>query len=76
MCNTRLLTPCSEYPSEEKESINKNNLLLRGCEIRNTDYVEGLVLYAGRETKAMLNNSGPRYKRSELERLINWDIVW
>ena len=66
----------SVYPSEAKESINKNNLLLRGCEIRNTDYVEGLVLYAGRETKAMLNNSGPRYKRSELERLINWDIVW
>lgn len=24
----------------------------------------------------MLNNSGPRYKRSELERLTNWDIVW
>jgi phospholipid-translocating ATPase len=59
-----------------KETINKNNLLLRGCEIRNTDYVEGIVLYAGRETKAMLNNSGPRYKRSELERQINWDIVW
>lgn len=24
----------------------------------------------------MLNNSGPRYKRSELERLTNWDIIW
>ena len=31
---------------------------------------------SGRDTKAMLNNSGPRYKRSELERLTNWDIIW
>ena len=66
----------SMHGSGEKEPVNKSNLILRGCELRNTDYVEGIVLYAGRETKSMLNNSGPRYKRSELERLINWDIVW
>lgn len=28
--------------------------------IRNTDYIEGIVVYAGHETKAMLNNNGPR----------------
>uniref|UniRef100_A0A915AR10 Phospholipid-transporting ATPase n=1 Tax=Parascaris univalens TaxID=6257 RepID=A0A915AR10_PARUN len=59
-----------------KEPVSKMNLLLRGCGVRNTDFVEGIVLYAGRDTKAMLNNSGPRYKRSELERLTNWDIIW
>ena len=29
-------------------SVNSNNLLLRGCIIRNTDFIEGLVVYAGR----------------------------
>lgn len=61
---------------KELAVIERDNLLLRGCRIKNTDYVEGLVVYAGRDTKAMLNNSGPRYKRSALEKLTNWDIVW
>lgn len=30
----------------------------------------------GHETKAMQNNSGPRYKRSNLERKLNIDIIW
>jgi len=34
--------------SKLKVSLNKNNLLLRGCTIRNTDYVEGIVVYAGK----------------------------
>ncbi|XP_076446004.1 LOW QUALITY PROTEIN: phospholipid-transporting ATPase VA-like [Babylonia areolata] len=61
---------------QEKIPINSSNLLLRGCIIKNTDFVEGLVLYAGHETKAMMNNRGPRYKRSKLERLINRDVIW
>lgn len=53
---------CSVPPDNgDKIQINNNNLLLRGCVIRNTDYVEGIVIYAGHETKAMLNNNGPRY---------------
>jgi phospholipid-translocating ATPase len=38
--------------------------------------VEGLVVYAGHETKAMLNNSGPRYKRSQVEQQMNLDVIW
>jgi phospholipid-translocating ATPase len=33
-------------------------------------------VYAGHETKAMLNNSGSRYKRSYLEQKMNIDVVW
>lgn len=33
-------------------------------------------MYAGHETKAMLNNSGPRYKRSQLEQQMNYDVIW
>ncbi|XP_076467810.1 phospholipid-transporting ATPase VA-like [Babylonia areolata] len=66
------------YVIKENENIplNSSNLLLRGCIIKNTDFIEGFVLYAGHETKAMLNNRGPRYKRSQLERRINRDVIW
>lgn len=30
----------------------------------------------GHETKALLNNGGPRYKRSSLEKQMNQDVVW
>lgn len=35
-----------------------------------------LLLFLGHETKAMLNNGGPRYKRSSLERQMNQDVIW
>lgn len=30
----------------------------------------------GHDTKAMMNNSGPRYKRSQLEKHLNTDVLW
>lgn len=35
-----------------------------------------LLCDLGHETKAMMNNSGPRYKRSKLEKHLNIDILW
>lgn len=65
-----------EHSNKERVGLSKENLLLRGCTIRNTEAVMGIVVYAGHETKAMLNNSGPRYKRSKLERRANTDVLW
>ncbi|XP_032879147.1 phospholipid-transporting ATPase VA isoform X2 [Amblyraja radiata] len=64
------------YKNEKKAGLSKDNLLLRGCTIRNTEEVVGIAIYAGHETKAMLNNNGPRYKRSKLERQMNVDVFW
>uniref|UniRef100_A0A803XZE2 Phospholipid-transporting ATPase n=1 Tax=Meleagris gallopavo TaxID=9103 RepID=A0A803XZE2_MELGA len=63
-----------EQPNHERIGFNIENLLLRGCTIRNTEVAIGIVIYAGHETKAMLNNNGPRYKRSKIERRMNVDI--
>nr|XP_023656655.1 probable phospholipid-transporting ATPase VA [Paramormyrops kingsleyae] len=60
----------------KRDGLNKENLLLRGCTIRNTEEAVGIVIYAGHETKSMLNNNGPRYKRSKLERQMNIDVFW
>lgn len=91
------------HQSGKKDALYKENLLLRGCTIRNTEEAVGIVIYAGQqlpsyrrrharrsrlglwltrrgsaghETKAMLNNNGPRYKRSKLERQMNVDVFW
>ncbi|XP_042626494.1 phospholipid-transporting ATPase VB [Cyprinus carpio] len=34
------------------------------------------LFIAGHETKSMLNNSGPRYKRSKIERKMNTDVLF
>ncbi|XP_051123436.1 phospholipid-transporting ATPase 1 [Andrographis paniculata] len=57
-------------------SLGPSNIVLRGCELRNTDWAIGVVVYAGRETKAMLNNSGAPSKRSNLETKMNKEIVF
>eukprot|EP00049_Salpingoeca_infusionum_P023355 m.11630 g.11630 ORF g.11630 m.11630 type:complete len:1209 (+) comp5754_c0_seq1:260-3886(+) len=56
--------------------LDSSNLLLRGCVLRNTESVIGLIVYAGHDTKAMLNNTGPRSKRSKLERAMNYNILY
>ncbi|XP_077396003.1 phospholipid-transporting ATPase VD isoform X2 [Festucalex cinctus] len=65
-----------EHSSGARAGLDNNNLLLRSCTVRNTEIVVGIVVYAGHETKAMMNNSGPRYKRSQLEKHLNIDILW
>uniref|UniRef100_A0A667XIB7 Phospholipid-transporting ATPase n=1 Tax=Myripristis murdjan TaxID=586833 RepID=A0A667XIB7_9TELE len=65
-----------EHSTKGRVGLHNNNLLLRSCTVRNTETVVGIVVYAGHETKAMMNNSGPRYKRSQMERRLNIDILW
>ncbi|XP_006631939.2 phospholipid-transporting ATPase VB isoform X1 [Lepisosteus oculatus] len=64
-----------DEPDKKKIGFGRQNLLLRGCTVRNTEEAAGIVVYAGHETKAMLNNNGPRYKRSKLERRLNTDVL-
>ncbi|XP_029171036.1 probable phospholipid-transporting ATPase VD [Nylanderia fulva] len=64
------------HPNGGRVPVSTENLLLRECVLKNTDFVEGIVIYAGHETKALLNNGGPRYKRSRLEKQMNRDVKW
>ena len=47
------------------------NVLLRGCTLRNSDYVEAAVLYTGKYTKTMMNQKQNKRKNSKLEKEIN-----
>jgi magnesium-transporting ATPase (P-type) len=46
--------------------LNESNLLLRATQLQNTDYVVGCVIYAGMQTKIMLNLNRVRHKVSKI----------
>ncbi|XVF82645.1 hypothetical protein PTKIN_Ptkin16aG0065600 [Pterospermum kingtungense] len=57
-------------------SLGPSNIILRGCELKNTSWAVGVAVYAGRETKVMLNSSGAPSKRSRLEAHMNSEIIF
>ncbi|CAN6479003.1 unnamed protein product [Victoria cruziana] len=56
-------------------SLGPSNIILRGCELKNTTRAVGVVVYAGQETKVMLNSSGAPSKRSRLETHMNRETI-
>ncbi|KAI8829565.1 hypothetical protein BJ741DRAFT_712833 [Chytriomyces cf. hyalinus JEL632] len=52
-------------------SIGMNNMLLRGCILRNTKWAIGIVIYTGADTKIMLNSGTTPSKRSKIDRQLN-----
>lgn len=51
------------------------NILLRGSSLKNTEYVYGMIIYSGHETKIMMNSSEPAPKLSSLEKMMNKLII-
>ena len=49
--------------------------LLRGSCLKNTEWVVGLVIYTGHETKIMLNSPKARQKSSKVEKQMNSEIL-
>ena len=58
------------------EPISINNLLLRGCSLRNTGWIIGVVVYTGPETKIMLNQGSTPAKRAKIARDLNWNVIY
>lgn len=56
-------------------SLDNDKLLLRGCVLRNTRWCYGAVVFAGRDTKLMQNSGKTMFKRTSLDRLLNWLII-
>ncbi|KAJ9554377.1 hypothetical protein OSB04_018422 [Centaurea solstitialis] len=51
--------------------LGPNHILLRGCSLRNTEYIVGTVIFTGHETKVMMNAMNVPSKRSTLERKLD-----
>uniref|UniRef100_A0A8D0CEF9 Phospholipid-transporting ATPase n=1 Tax=Salvator merianae TaxID=96440 RepID=A0A8D0CEF9_SALMN len=55
--------------------IGPDQILLRGAQIRNTQWVLGLVVYTGHDTKLMQNSTKAPLKRSNVEKVTNMQIL-
>ncbi|KAL5553542.1 hypothetical protein UlMin_040943 [Ulmus minor] len=56
-----------EY-EEQQYPLSPQQLLLRDSKLRNTDYVYGVVIFTGPDTKVIQNSTDPPSKRSKVER--------
>ena len=52
-----------------------DKILLRGCILRNTEWAFGMVIFAGKDTKLMMNSGKGVFKRTSIDRLMNLLIV-
>ncbi|KAK7402478.1 phospholipid transporting ATPase [Neonectria punicea] len=57
------------------EPITIDNLLLRGCNLRNTEWVLGVVVFTGHDTKIMMNAGITPSKRPRIAREMNFNVV-
>ncbi|XP_076135922.1 phospholipid-transporting ATPase ID isoform X3 [Alosa pseudoharengus] len=64
------------YWKESKYPLSNQNMLLRGCVLRNTEYCYGLVIFAGPDTKLMQNSGRTKFKRTSIDRLMNTLVLW
>lgn len=55
--------------------LNPDQLLLRGATLRNTQWIHGVVIFTGHETKLMRNATATPIKRTDVERIINLQII-
>ena len=62
--------------TEMAEPIGIGNLLLRGCSLKNTEWVLGVVVFTGRETKIMLNSGITPSKRARMAKGLNWNVIY
>lgn len=63
-------------PTWETIPVSLDNMLWRGCVLRNTNWVVGMVVYAGHETRIMLNSGNTPSKRSRIEKTMNIQIIY
>lgn len=62
-------------PFQDKIPLTNDNVLLRGMSLRNTEFVYGIVLYTGCETKIQMNSTRGRYKTSRIMKQTNHQIL-
>ena len=60
---------------EKELPLAPDQLLLRGATLRNTPWIHGIVVFTGHETKLMRNATATPIKRTQVERMVNIQIL-
>ncbi len=72
---------CNGYTIEnnninDKIFFNNSHILLRGGTLKNVDYIYGIVIYSGNDTKLMQNINNSNYKHSYIEITENKIVIY
>ena len=60
----------------EKTYFDSKNVLLRGSRLKNVDYIYGVAIYTGRDTKLMLNINRTSMKISDIDRILGQIVIF
>jgi phospholipid-transporting ATPase len=60
----------NQYP------LTPDQLLLRGSQLRNTDWIVGLACFTGHETKLVMNSTSTPVKKTKIELMVNDQIIF
>ena len=61
---------------DESFYYNYDNFILRGSSLQQTEYIIGVAVYIGHNTKSMKNNPLTKQKLSRLEKTMNYQILF
>ncbi|ETI57135.1 hypothetical protein F443_00508 [Phytophthora nicotianae P1569] len=73
---TLSVTEGTKVAETHPQPIAIKNVLLRGCQLRNTDWIYGLVVNTGPDTKIMQSATATRPKWSSINETVNKMIIW
>ncbi|CRK86707.1 CLUMA_CG000540, isoform A [Clunio marinus] len=59
----------------QRYPLDNEKVLLRGCVLRNTQWCYGMVIFAGKDTKLMQNSGKTKFKRTNIDKLLNFIII-
>jgi len=64
--------------SGQSYALDIGHLLLRGCSLRNTSWCFGMVVFAGRDSKLLMNDTAPQssIKQGHLDKMIDQLVIW
>lgn len=74
-CELTKFNGCINLNKHHNYSFNNKQLLYKGTFLRNTEWAVGIVCYAGKDTKIVLNSMKSNNKQSHLEGIVNTIIV-
>ena len=60
----------------QKTFFNSKNILLRGSRLKNVDYIYGISIYTGKDTKLMLNINKTTLKISDIDRILGQIVIF
>ena len=60
---------------QKKYPLTPMSILLRGARLMNTDYIIGVVIYSGHETKLLMNSTKAPSKRSNMDKMTDRVIL-